>query len=131
MEVSILEIDFLKIRIKTRLVCREWTHALPDYPRKTLSPVIYRRTTGGAERLPAANVGVRVLTSDLEHCGVLQLYGSLQLYSFQWVYTCASCSLFIGMAVYFERFRDNLPGLVEPSVAAIPDCFGGVSINRE
>lgn len=81
-------------------------------------------------RLPSANVGVCVLTSDPEHRGMLHLYGSLQLYSFQWVYTCASCSLFIGTAVYSERFRDNLPGLEEPSVAAIPDCFGGVSINR-
>lgn len=102
MELSILEIDFLKIRIKARPVCRECTQALLDYPCKTLTPVFYRRTTGGAERLPTANVGVCVLTSDLGHCGMLQLYGSLQLYSFQWVYTCASCSLFIGTAVYSE-----------------------------
>lgn len=82
MEVSILEIDFLKIRIKACPVCRECTQALLDHPCKTLSPVIYRRTAGGAERLPTANVGVCVLTSDLERCGMLQLYGNLELYSF-------------------------------------------------
>lgn len=27
--------------------------------------------------------------------------------------------------------KDNLPGLEKPSVPAIPDCFGGVSINTE
>ncbi len=36
-----------------------------------------------------------------------------------------------GTSVYSERFKDNLPGLEEPSVPAIPDCFGGVSINTE
>lgn len=35
------------------------------------------------------------------------------------------------MSVYFERFKDNLPGLEEPSVPAIPDCFRSVSINTE
>lgn len=38
---------------------------------------------------------------------------------------------FTGTSVYSERFRDNLPGLEEPSAAASPDCFGGISINRE
>lgn len=61
----------------------------------------------------------------------MEYYSYMQLYGFQSVCTCASFSLFIGMSVYSERFRDNLPGLEEPSVAAIPDCFGGVSINRE
>lgn len=27
--------------------------------------------------------------------------------------------------------KDNLPGLEKPSVPAIPDCFGGVSINTK
>lgn len=36
-----------------------------------------------------------------------------------------------GTSVYSERFKDNLPGLEKPSAPAIPDCFGGVSINTE
>lgn len=27
--------------------------------------------------------------------------------------------------------KDNLPGLEKPSAPAIPDCFGGVSINAQ
>lgn len=102
-----------------------------DYPSKTPSSVISRQTTRGAEHLPTANMGTAIPTSDLESLGILQLYVTMQLYSFQHARTCASCSLFTGTSVYSERFRDNLPGLEEPSAAAIPDCFGGVSINRE
>lgn len=77
------------------------------------------------------NTGTAVPTSDLESFGIAQLYVTLQLYSFQRAWTWASCSIFTSTSVYSERFRDNLPGLEEPSAAAIPDCFGGVSINRE
>ena len=35
------------------------------------------------------------------------------------------------VCVYSEWFKDNLPGLEEPSVPATSDCFGGVSINSE
>lgn len=123
--------DFLKIRIKVCSVCSESKQALLDYPSKTLSSVISRQTTRGAERLPTANTGTAVPTSELESFGILQLYVTLQLYSFRHACTCASCTLFTGTSVYSERFRDNLPGLEEPSAAAIPDCFGSVSINRE
>lgn len=34
-------------------------------------------------------------------------------------------------SVYSEWFKDNLPGLGEPSAPAIPNCSGGVSINTE
>lgn len=82
MEVSVLEIDFLKIRLKARPVCCECTQASLDYTCKTLVPVIYRWTTGGAEPLPTVNVGVCVLTSDFEHCGILKTlweFAALQL----------------------------------------------------
>lgn len=109
-------------------MCSESKQALLDYPSKPPSSLLSRQTTRVCQQLTQEPPSRPLTLRTSEYYSYMWL---CKIYSFQHACMCTSCSLFAGPSVYSERFWDNLPGLAEPSAAAIPDCFGGVSINRE